>query len=94
MTNCLHSKATETGIIEEPEYFMISCPHCNGSVQIFKNEIRCTIFRHGILKETGQQMDPHSSKEICDNAFSNGLIRGCGKPFMFNGKEVQVCDYI
>jgi len=64
-------------------------------------QINCGIFRHGIYKENGQQIGPHSSKELCDQAFSNGLIYGCGKPFSITKNPanpnvfiVAICDYI
>lgn len=74
----------------------IICPHCNEYIVIEK--LNCCIFRHGIMKETMKQIDPHSPKEMCDYLFSNGLIYGCGKPFRIekNGDEiiVSICDYI
>lgn len=80
------------------EYFIILCPHCSAEILIFKNEIACAIFRHGIYKSNGQQLNPHASKEECENAFNNGLIFGCGKPFRVslnsNGLTAEECDYI
>jgi DNA-directed RNA polymerase subunit RPC12/RpoP len=82
------------------EYIVIKCPHCNDEIIIFLNELNCKIFRHGIYKSNYQQIDPHSSKEICDNLKSKDLIIGCGKPFqiVFNENiekhEVIICDYI
>lgn len=73
--------------------FLVKCPHCNDYIEII--ELNCRIFRHGIMKNTGLQMDPHAHKEICDNLFNNNEIYGCGKPFMINEKlEVIICDYI
>ena len=79
---------------------IVTCPHCNDSVII--EEINCGIFRHGVLKINGQQMDPHSSEQICNELFESGLIYGCGKPFQIRvvlekEKEVVVaesCGYI
>jgi hypothetical protein len=81
---------------------IVTCPHCNDSVII--DEINCGIFRHGVLKINGQQMDPHSSKPLCDELFQSGLIYGCGKPFQIKqipdpDKEAEAfvaepCDYI
>jgi hypothetical protein len=75
---------------------IVVCPHCKSSVII--EEINCKIFRHGIYKETGQQMDPHLPKNKCDEAVLNNWIYGCGKPFrveMQNDVLVAIeCDYI
>ena len=79
---------------EEP---VLKCPHCNDFIIIEK--IDCGIFRHGVLKTNGKQIDPHSSKELCDHYIKNEMIHGCGKPFKTmineNGKCYAVkCDYI
>ena len=71
---------------------IVKCPHCYDYIEII--ELNCCIFRHGIMKNTGLQMDPHAHKEICDNLFKNSEIHGCGKPFMINEKlEAIICDY-
>ena len=59
--------------------FVIICPHCKEHVLI--EQINCAIFRHAVLKSNNQQINPHSSKEICDNLFNNKQIYGCSKPF-------------
>ena len=82
--------------------FVIICPHCKDPVLI--EQINCQIFRHGILRTNGQQIDPHATKELCDFYITNNLIIGCGKPFTIilnpnpknnNDKFIAViCDYI
>lgn len=81
-------------IHEEPDYYVIECPHCQGGIQVFKREIACQIFRHGVFKINGIQMSPHTPKEICNQLIQNGSIWGCGKPLRFDGKKVEVCGYI
>ena len=86
----------------EPRDFVIECPHCKEPVLIEK--INCAIFRHGALKPDGQQIDPHSIKELCDFYLEKGLINGCGKPFKVientDSKDdadkfvAIICDYI
>jgi len=80
------------------EYQILKCPHCNEFVYIIHKEINCGIFRHGVFKHNNIQMDPHSSKEICDNVKQKDLIWGCGKPFQVFIKDnlyyIQICDYI
>ena len=75
---------------------IITCPHCNEYIDI--EQINCGIFRHGIYKNNGKQIKPHSSKEICDELVKNNLIYGCGKPFQIieinNAFEIKISDYV
>ena len=81
---------------------IIFCPNCNEPILIEK--LNCCIFRHGILKENGEQIPPHSTKKECDFLIENNKIFGCGKPFKINlqikpeSNEieyiVEICDYI
>ena len=76
---------------------LVTCPHCGDFTMI--EQINCAIFRHGSFKSNGEQISPHSSKEDCDAFVKNGLIYGCGKPFLVkvdaNGTLVaEVCDYV
>ena len=79
-------------------YIVVECPQCQNQIQIFRNEINCAIFRHGILKSNGQQMPPHMPKAQCDELASKELIYGCGKPFRLvcnnNTYAAEICDYI
>ena len=78
---------------EEP---ILVCPHCNQLIIIEK--INCAIFRHGIFKESGKQVDPHSSKDLCEYYIREKIIYGCGKPFrvilLNNEIKTEICDYI
>lgn len=58
---------------------IISCPHCNQSIEVI--EINCRIFRCGIMKSNFTQIHPHLPKSECDRLFNEQLIYGCGKPF-------------
>lgn len=75
---------------------ILYCPHCKSPFLMEK--LNCGIFRHGIYKENGKQLDPHSSKELCDTVIKNNLIYGCGKPFQIVQENhqyvVKKCDYI
>ncbi len=75
---------------------IIECPHCHEYVII--KELNCAIFRHGVYKNTYNQVDPHASKELCDKLFEENIIYGCGKPFKIvieNDKyNAIICDYI
>ena len=75
----------------------IVCPKCNEILYI--SEINCSIFRHAFFKDTMKQLNPHSSKEECDNCIKNNKIIGCGTPFKVvknnENKYVAIlCDYI
>ena len=75
---------------------VVTCPHCKLFIEI--EEINCAIFRHGVLKNTNKQINPHSSKEDCDRYVKNNMIIGCGKPFKLihinNEYKTEICDYI
>ena len=77
--------------------FYVECPHCLCLIEIVK--INCAIFRHGIYKKNGKQINPHLDKDSCDNLVLNNLIYGCGKPFKIflnenNIWQAEICDYI
>lgn len=77
--------------------FIFACPNCAALVQVLETETNCCIFRHGVLKVNGQQINPHTPKQECDRLFADNEIEGCGKPFKFIGGEpnyVEKCDYI
>lgn len=75
------------------EYY-IKCPHCDIDILILSSEINCKIFRCGVYKKDGKSINPHASKNECDRLFKENLIYGCGKPFKFDGKKLEICDYI
>jgi len=69
----------------------IECPHCKQKLWI--EEINCGIFRCGVLKENGQQIPPHASKEECNIYIQKGIY-GCGNPFQIVNNIIFICDYI
>ena len=80
--------------------YIFECPHCEMLIQVAENEVNCQIFRHAIMKSTGQQVNPHASKEYCKSLISQNLVYGCCKPFkLFRGQNGTIeysdkCDYI
>ena len=91
------NKETEKQEQEKIEEPIVVCPHCKEPILIEK--LNCGIFRHGVLKVTGQQMAPHLDKQNCDLLKERDLIYGCGKPFQVKVDENQLffaeeCDYI
>jgi len=82
-------------------HLIVKCPNCEDYVLIEK--LNCCVFRHGILKCNGKQIDPHASKIKCELLIKNKEIYGCGKPFKIiisRNEEKQytftseICDYI
>ena len=78
-------------------HIVVICPHCNEFMLI--EELNCCIFRHGVFIKNNKQMDPHSSKELCDYYINNKKIYGCGKPYKIiideNNNYIAIkCDYI
>ena len=75
---------------------VVICPHCFEPILIEK--LNCGIFRHGVIKKTGKQMEPHSVKSVCDELKTQDLIYGCGKPFQIKIQDgqyiVSICEYI
>ena len=75
---------------------IVSCPHCMEYIEIL--ELNCKIFRHGVFKNNGKQINPHASLNECMLLIKKELIYGCGKPFQINiidGKMiVNKCEYI
>jgi hypothetical protein len=84
--------------IDMNDSILFPCVHCNGMIQVFKNEFNCCIFRHAILKDTKEQINPHTPKDICDKLIEENKVEGCAKPFRIvveNEKVyVEKCDYI
>jgi hypothetical protein len=87
---------TEQDEILNTDLNVLLCPNCNEYFII--EQLNCGIFRHCILKENGNQIDPHSPKELCEYYIRTNKIYGCGKPFqviLVNNKfETKPCDYI
>jgi len=76
---------------------IVKCPHCNEYIII--EQLNCRIFRHGIYKTDNKQIDPHATKDVCDELIRQNMIYGCGKPFQIiltdNNQFIIVkCEYI
>ena len=83
-------------MVEQNDTKIVICPHCQEYIEII--QINCAIFRHASFKVSGQQIDPHTSKDICDQYIKDNIIYGCGKPFQVIVKDnilsAEICDYI
>jgi len=80
-------------------YIIKKCPYCDLLVLLPKQEFNCKIYRHGILKSSMKQIDPHLDKVVCDTLAREGLIYGCGKPFKIthiigDNYKIEKCGYI
>ena len=73
---------------------VFACPHCNALVFVATRDIRCTIFRHGAMRDTLQPINPHLPRVQCEQLVRDGRIYGCGKPFRYDGTKVEVCGYV
>lgn len=76
------------------DFYILECPNCHTTILIKKNEINCCIFRCGILKETGLQINPHLNKSSIDTLKEKNAIWGCGSPFFFKNGKLYKCGYI
>ena len=76
-------------------YIIIVCPHCQGNIIVYKNQIKCRIFRHGVYKHNNKSIKPHLSKIECDKLIASNKVYGCCKPIRLNtNNEAEICDYI
>ena len=85
-------------VVKDNNTYIFQCPSCLDYIIVNINEINCKIFRHGIFKNSNNQIDPHTSKVDCDKYVEQDMIFGCGKPFCLKdiGDKwyVDICDYI
>jgi hypothetical protein len=71
---------------------LVECPHCDVCIEIL--EVNCGIFRCGILKDTGEQIESHLPKQECDDLKKEDKIWGCSRPFKYEDGKAIVCEYI
>lgn len=87
---------------KEDNYIIVECPHCFMKIMVLKKDFNCKIFRHGVYKSNGKQIDPHMKKTQCDMLAKNNKIYGCGKPYKLQVIKTdndilyftEVCGYI
>ena len=76
------------------DYIIINCPHCEDSLIIYKKELRCRVFRHGVYINNNKPINPHMPKNKCELLVKEKKIFGCGKPFRINKDKAEICGYI
>ena len=79
--------------------FTFQCPHCAEYIEVDESQINCAIFRHAVLKENMQQINPHAPELECADLVSSNKVYGCAGPFRIIKKEngtyvAEKCDYI
>jgi hypothetical protein len=72
----------------------VCCPYSDCEISIEIIEVNCGIFRCGVYKNNGQQIDPHLSKEKCEQLKHDDKIWGCGRPYQLINNTLVKCDYI
>lgn len=80
-------------ILQGP-YPVLQCPYPDCTIAIEVIEINCAIFRCGVHKHTGKQIEPHLQKEECDKLKHDDKIWGCGRPFQLVNGSLIKCEYI
>jgi hypothetical protein len=78
--------------------WIFACPWCNTFIVVASADFNCQIFRHGCYKASGEPINPHSTKEQCENFLNSGVVNGCCKPFqIINVADcyyATCCEYI
>ena len=66
--------------MEKPHFF-VTCPHCLCYVKIYDDEVNCKLFVHAAFKRDHKSVDPHASRQQCDEWLASGLVFGCANAF-------------
>ena len=80
--------------------YVFTCLHCKDEFVIHINDFNCKILRHGVYKHNLQPINPHATKEECDNLVASEKIYGCAGPLQITkhandaGYSVVICNYI
>ena len=89
---------SKSKVCEDEKVYRFVCPHCSIDIEVQKTQLNCKIFRCGIFKNNGKQMNPHTNKLECERLLNEKLVYGCTKPFRFvsDNQEnfVEPCGYI
>jgi hypothetical protein len=69
---------------------LFTCPTCNVMIEI--TALNCGVFRCGIYKDNGHQINPHMPKDEVDKIKDD--IYGCGNPFQISNNKIVKCAWI
>jgi hypothetical protein len=84
-------------VLTEDNVYVLSCPWCQGTIEVQRDQLNCRIFRHAVLKDNLEPINPHTPEKICMDLIERDIVFGCGKPFRIVGDSslhVEICDYI
>ncbi len=85
-------------VVLDNNTYIFMCPHCSHITQVPYDQVNCKIFRHAVFISNGEPINPHATKETCDDYIQKNLVYGCAKPLRFIGEApnftVEICDYI
>ncbi len=73
-----------------PPAVLFTCPNCN--VMLHITALNCGVFRCGIYKDSGLQINPHLPQADCEALGDS--IYGCGKPFQILNGKIRKCGWI
>ena len=77
---------------------IFDCPHCKLQILVHIDDIRCGIFRHAVMKNGYQAVNPHLSEADCQRMILFDLVYGCCLPFQIirngDGHQAVKCGYI
>jgi len=76
-------------VTQDDGVFLFACPHCGSPILVAPQEIACKQFVHGVLKATGQGVNPHASAQECADLLQKSAIHGCGQAYEFDGVTVK-----
>ena len=80
---------------QETSIYSFICPWCSGLVEVHSSQLNCRIFRHAIMIDSLEPINPHSPENVCNELVEKNLVYGCGKPFRISeNNKVDPCDYI
>jgi hypothetical protein len=60
---------------------VVECPHCRNLLFLHVKPGQTLVFRHGILKENFNLVDPNVTNEECQLLLQNKKVIGCCKLF-------------
>lgn len=77
---------------EAKEPNITACPTCGGGAVIA--EVNCGIFRHAVLRSTGECVNPHAGEAEIERLLAEKAIWGCGQPFRLVGGRAEKCGWM
>ena len=73
-----------------PPAVLFTCPNCNVTIEVVA--LNCGVFRCGVYRDDGLQINPHLPQAECEALGDS--IYGCGKPFQILNGKIRKCAFI